>query len=122
MYVQTIYEYQGENLIKATVKSGSISFTGEIELNPEAEQVLDFSYDSKKSPYRLLPKELVIWISGLGPQSASFLSANNVTKVTTVAGGETDTQTFTYTYDSQDYPVELKGEEEEYTNYEYEDF
>ncbi|WP_027377041.1 hypothetical protein [Kaistella palustris] len=117
LYIETTYAYTGANMTTATVKSG-MYVNGELQLSPEI-QVLTFEYDTKKSPYQLLPREFILFLTGIGPQGAAYLSANNFTKFTSTVGPVSDVSAFTYTYDSQNYPTLMKGPEEETVKFEY---
>lgn len=119
VYIETIYEYTGQNMTKATVKNGFYLPNGELEINPEV-QILSFQYDTKKSAYQLLPKEFFIYLSGIAPQGGIYFSANNATKfTTTLAGTVIDVDDYTYTYDSADYPLIMKNSEQETTTFVY---
>lgn len=118
VYTETTYEYDGENLVKANLRAGFYLPNGELEMNPET-QTFSFEYDAMKNPYQLLPKEFILFLSGIAPQGAAYLSANNFTKFTNSVGGFSDITTYTYIYDEQNYPKEMKGEDNESTKFEY---
>lgn len=119
VYIETDYEYNGLNMGKAFIKGGFYLPNGELEMNPEI-QILTFEYDNKKNPFQLLPKEFFIYLSGIAPQGATYLSANNMTKYTTTIGGiTTDVQSATYTYDSESYPIMMSNDLNETTKFEY---
>lgn len=119
MYFETTYEYQGENMVKALFKTGVYSPTGELEMSPEDQNVvITFSYDTKKSPYRLLPNEFITYLAGFGFHGAAYFSANNFTKMTATQGGIPVITAYTHIYDSENYPVETKNGDE-YLKYEY---
>ena len=117
-YIETDYEYSGSNMVQANIKGGFYLPNGDLEMNPEV-QTITFQYDAKKNPYQLLPKEFFIYLSGIAPQGAAFLSANNMTKVTQTIDGISEVTDYTYTYDSENYPTKMNGADEEYTLYEY---
>lgn len=119
IYLETTYEYQGDNVVKSMLKTGTYLPNGDLEMNPAEDQALTFAYDAKNSPYKLLPKEFIIWLAGIGPQGGAFLSGNNFTKFGVSAGGQSTTENYTYTYDSENFPTEMKGEGEGFTKYEY---
>lgn len=118
VYLETDYEYSGLNMVKATLKTGFYLPNGELEISPDV-QTITFQYDAKKNPYQLLPKEFFIYLSGIAPQGAAFLSANNMTKVTQTIEGVSEVTDYTYTYDSENYPTKMTGVDNEYTLYEY---
>lgn len=117
-YIETDYEYSGENMVKASIKGGFYLPNGELQMNPEV-QTISFQYDAKKNPYQLLPKEFFIYLSGIAPQGAAFLSANNMIKVTQELAGAAEVTDYTYTYDSENYPIKMNGQDDEYTLYQY---
>ncbi|KIA89946.1 hypothetical protein [Kaistella jeonii] len=118
VYIETDYEYSGENMVKASIKGGFYLPNGDLQMNPEV-QTFSFQYDTKKNPYQLLPKEFFIYLSGIAPQGAAFLSANNMIKVTQVLDVVTEVTEYSYTYDSENYPIKMSGADDEYTIYQY---
>lgn len=120
MYLETTYEYTGENITKSTIKNGIYLPSGELEMNPAEDQALSFTYDTKKSPYKLLPKEFIIWMAGIGPQGGAFLSTNNINTITISLAGASQTPVkYTYTYDSENYPTKSVTDEDESIMFEY---
>lgn len=119
MYIETTYQYQGENVVKSLIKSGIYDpVTGDLEMSPE-DQTISFTYDAKKSPYKLLPTEYILLLAGIGPQGAAYLSANNFEKVTiAVVGNPTETMTFKHDYNSENYPTKSTADKE-YIQYTY---
>lgn len=116
-YVETTYEYQGANISKGIIKAGIYLPDGTLEMNPENVQI-DFTYDQKKSPYSLLPKEFIFYIAGIAPQGAAFFSHNNLVKYVMTLDGIPETVDYVYEYDAQDYATKIV-EGEDYTKYEY---
>ncbi|MFC4686034.1 hypothetical protein ACFO4P_03700 [Epilithonimonas pallida] len=120
-YYETTYEFQGENMMKSVTKNGVYNpVTGDLEMSPEINTV-SFTYDSKKSPYKLLPLEYYLCLIGIAPQGGNFLSANNSLK-TTVAntGASAEVMSFSHTYDSKNYPVKSTSGED-FIEYKYQD-
>lgn len=117
LYMETSYEYTGANMTKAIIKNGVYLPGDGLEMIP-GEQILTFTYDAKKSPYQLLPKEFITYLAGIAPHGAAFLSTNNFTKMSISDGATPVSTTYTYTYDKEDYPVEMKAGEE-FIKYEY---
>lgn len=120
LYLETTHEYTGENITKSTIKNGIYLPNGELEMNPAEDQTLSFTYDAKKSPYKLLPKEFIIWMAGIAPQGGAFLSANNISTFTISLAGNSQTPVnYTYTYDSENYPIRSVTDGEESIIFEY---
>lgn len=116
-YLETSYEYQGENMTKSIVKSGAYDDTGALIMNPDP-ITITATYDTKKSPYKLLPTEYITYLSGIGSRGGINLSSNNFLKITiTEPGSATETQNFTHTYDG-DYPTKSTAGDE-YILYQY---
>lgn len=105
-YFETTYEFQGENMAKSVIKNGVYNpVTGDLEMSPDV-QTVSFTYDSKKSPYKLLPLEYHLCMIGIAPQGGNYLSSNNAEKVTIANGGvTTEVMTFSHAYDSENYPT-----------------
>ena len=105
-YFETTYEFTGDNLTKSVTKNGVYNpVTGDLEMSPEINTV-SFTYDSKKSPYKLLPLEFHLSLIGIAPQGGNFLSANNALKTTiSNSGASTEVMSFVHTYDSENYPT-----------------
>lgn len=102
-YLETTYAYTGSNVVKASVKSGMYDANGDLQMS-ENQVIVDYTYDGKKNPYRLLPEELAVYLSGLAPQSAGYLSANNITKYEyNGENGEVKSEVFQNQYDPKDY-------------------
>ncbi len=118
IYLETTYEYSGPNLAKAIVKSGIYLTDGTLQMNPDP-QTLTFSYDNKKTPYQLLPKEFVYYWSATAPQGIALSSANNFNKFSTTEGSTTQSTTYSYLYNSADYPVEMREPNGGFMKFEY---
>ena len=105
-YFETNYEFQGENMTKSVSKNGVYNpVTGDLEMSPEVNTV-SFTYDNKKSPYKLLPLEYHLCMIGIAPQGGNYLSASNAEKVTISNSGASGTvMTFSHSYDNQNYPT-----------------
>lgn len=105
-YFETTFQFQGENMMKSVIKNGVYNpVTGDLEMSPE-EQSVSFTYDSKKSPYKLLPAEYNLCLIGIAPQGGNFLSANNSEKVTVANSGmSAQIMTYSHVYDSENYPT-----------------
>ena len=116
-YFETTYEYSGANMSTGLIKSGIDLPDGTLEMNSETTQIA-FTYDQKKSPYSLLPKEFAYYVAGIAPQGAAFFSTNNLTKYVTTLGGISETINYIYEYDALDYALKIV-EGEDYTKYEY---
>ncbi|WP_379967782.1 hypothetical protein [Epilithonimonas sp. UC225_85] len=118
-YLETSYQYQGENMTKSVIKNGIYDpVTGELVMMPE-EQSIAFTYDTKKSPYKLLPTEYILLLAGIGPQGGAYLSANNFEKITiSNTGASGEVMSFTHTYDSENYPIKSTTGDE-YISYKY---
>lgn len=117
-YMETTYEFQGENMVKALIKNGMYDDSGVLVMNPNS-QTISFTYDAKKSPFKLLPTEFVLYLTGVGPQGAAFLSANNVLTMKSVGDGAPESETYQYEYDVEGYPVKSSFGGEGYVKYEY---
>lgn len=112
VYMETSYVYTGSNITKATVKSGIYDEHGDLQLG-DTPVVATYTYDARKSPYKLLPTEFMVYLAGLAPQGAGYLSTNNVTKYEyTDEDGELHTSVFQNQYNAADYLVKsVSGEE-----------
>lgn len=117
--LETTYEFQGENMTKSVTKSGVYNpVTGDLEMSPEINTV-SFTYDNKKSPYKLLPLEYHLSMIGIAPQGGNYLSGNNAEKVTISNSGASGTvMTFSHSYDSQNYPTKSTAGQD-YIEYKY---
>jgi hypothetical protein len=122
LYMETTYEYQGENIVKSVVKEGLYNpTTGDLEMS-DGQQTISSTYDNKKSPFTLLPKEFILMLIGLGPHGAGFLSANNFKSITTLdsTSPPATTTNYIYTYDDKDYPIKVNSDtSEEFTLFTY---
>lgn len=120
LYLETTYEYNGENMVKSNIKNGIYLPNGTLEMNPMEDQELIFTYDNKKSPYKLLPKEFIIWLAGIGPQGAAYLSTNNVKTYSIKVGGNSEPAlTYNHEYDTEDYLIKSSNNAGETIKYEY---
>lgn len=119
MYLETDYQYQGENMTKSVIKNGIYDpVTGDLVIMPE-QQSITFTYDTKKSPYKLLPTEYILLLAGIGPQGGAYLSANNFEKITiSNSGASGEVLSFSHVYDSENYPTKSTAGEE-YISYTY---
>lgn len=118
MYVENNYQYQGENVMSSLVKGGMYNpVTGNLEMDPE-DKTISYTYDAKKSPYKLLPPEYILLLAGIGPQGGAYLSANNFEKITILQAGATQTMTFSHQYDHDNYPTQSTAGQE-YIKYSY---
>lgn len=118
MYVESTYQYQGENVSKSVVKGGMYNpVTGELEMDPE-DKIISYTYDTKKSPYKLLPTEYILMIAGIGPQGGAYLSANNFEKITIAQDNASETMIFSHDYDNDSYPTKSTSGQE-YIKYSY---
>ncbi len=103
IYLESTYQFAGENMIKLVAHAGVYLPDGTLEMD-DRPTMADFTYDAKKSPYKLLPQEFAIYLAGVGPQGAAFLSTNNVTKYKVVNNdGTSEEVNYNHTYDSEDY-------------------
>ena len=116
-YVETNYDYTGTNITKGTIKNGIYLPDGTLQMSPDTIQIA-FTYDQKKSPYSLLPKEFIFYAAGIAPQGVAFFSPNNLTKFVTTIGGVSETVNYVYEYDSENYATKIV-DGEDYTKYEY---
>ncbi|MPS72554.1 MAG: hypothetical protein E2590_05305 [Chryseobacterium sp.] len=120
-YFETTYEFQGENMTKSVTKNGIYNpVTGDLEMSPET-NTFSFTYDSKKSPYKLLPLEYNLSLIGIAPQGGNFLSTNNSLKTTvTNTGASAEVISFSHAYDSKNYPTKSTAGQD-FIEYKYQD-
>lgn len=117
-YLETSYQYQGENVTKSLTKAGVYNpVTGDLEMDPEDKNIT-YTYDAKKSPYKLLPMEYILLIAGIGPQGGAYLSSNNFEKITIAQGTSSEAMTFSHDYDQDNYPTKSTSGQE-YIKYSY---
>ncbi|MCG2793490.1 MAG: hypothetical protein L6262_08100 [Weeksellaceae bacterium] len=105
-YYETTFEFQGENMTNSLTKNGVYNpLSGNLEMSADTQSV-SFTYDSKSSPYRLLPMEYNLFLVGIASQAGNFVSANNAEKVTvSKTGSAPQILTFVHTYDTENYPT-----------------
>lgn len=116
-YIATVYDYAGANVSKSIISSGIYNASGTLVMNPEV-QTISYTYDNKKSPYLLLPKEYILLLSGLGPQGGAYLSGNNFVKVSISDGTSTEDMEFSHDYDKDGYPLKSTANDQ-YIKYTY---
>lgn len=103
-YYETTFVFQGENMTQSVTKNGVYNaVTGDLEMSSDTETV-SFGYDTKKSPYKLLPPAYNLCLIGLAPEKGNILSANNAEKITvSKSAAPPRVTTFVQTYDSDNY-------------------
>ena len=106
IYLETLYEYTGANVTKAIQKTGTYLPNGQLQMNPQ-DTTLTFTYDKKKSPYQLFPKEFVTYLVSTELYGPALLSTANFTKMSISGGTTPASTTYSYTYDKADYPVKM---------------
>lgn len=116
-YIATVYDYAGANVSKSIISSGIYNASGTLVMSPEV-QTISYTYDNKKSPYLLLPKEYILLLSGLGPQGGAYLSVNNFVKVSISDGTSTKDMEFSHDYDKDGYPLKSTANDQ-YIKYTY---
>lgn len=111
-YMMADFEYNANNISKFTTTTGSNLFP----IPPSISSISYSDYDSKKNPFNLLPKEFNIatLLTANASLGVNGLSENNFRKIT--SGSET--ATYTYIYNKDNYPVSAKANSETST-YEY---
>ena len=57
------YEYSGTNISKEIMKVGIYDDAGNLEMFDDQQQAFIFTFDDKYSPYKLLPKELLLYLA-----------------------------------------------------------
>lgn len=108
----------GDNITKLATESGMTSTTGV----PDMSTVMGgynynfTTYDDKINPYTTLPKTFFVMWSLLHPNNFSSLSANNLKTFSIVypAPAPTIPGTYTYLYDTQNYPVSDQTQSQKY--------
>lgn len=120
IYLEASYQYSGENIVKEIIKTGFYLPDGTLQMDPNQDQSFDFTYDDKKSPFKLLPKEFCLWLAGVGPHGAAFTSTNNIkTQTVTVNGTSEPIITYSHEYDPENYLIKSTGDDGETLQYEY---
>ncbi|MBN9311881.1 MAG: hypothetical protein BGO40_08255 [Chryseobacterium sp. 39-10] len=118
-YLETTYQFSGENMVKMVSRGGTYLPDGTLVMNP-LPIILEISYDDKNSAYKLLPQEFALYMAGIAPQGAAFLSASNMVKVKTTNDDNTEELvSYTHTYDSENYVVTTTGDDKSSIKYTY---
>lgn len=107
----------GDNITKLVTENGITSSTGVPDMSTVMSYTYNFStYDSKINPYNTLPKTFFVMWSLLHPNNFSALSANNLVNFNIVypAPAPAIPGTYTYLYDTQNYPVSDQTQTQKY--------
>lgn len=108
----------GDNITKLVTESGMTSTTGVPDMSTVmAGYNYNFTtYDDKINPYSTLPKTFFVMWSLLHPNNFSSLSANNLKTFSIVypAPAPSIPGTYTYLYDTQNYPVSDQTQSQKY--------
>lgn len=112
-YFEDNYEYSGENIVKNVTKVGVYNpTTGNLEIDPNPTTSL-YQYDTKNSPYTLLPKEFWLFFSSVSPRTGFFLSKNNALKSNiTQQNGTVREMNAVNVYDTENYLTKSSSGEE----------
>lgn len=107
----------GDNVTKLVSESGVTSSTGVPDMSTVISATYNFStYDDKINPYTTLPKTFFVMWSLLHPNNFSSLSANNLKTFSIIypAPAPSIPGTYTYLYDTQNYPVSDQTQTQKY--------
>lgn len=107
----------GDNITKMVMEYGATSSTGVPDMSTAITITHNFDgYDNKINPYTTLPKTFFVMWSLFHPLNFSSLSANNITSFNIVnpAPAPILPVTYTYLYDTQNYPVSDQTQTQKY--------
>lgn len=107
----------GDNITKMVMEYGMTSSTGVPDMSTVITITHNFDgYDNKINPYTTLPKTFFVMWSLFHPSNFSSLSANNITSFNIVnpAPAPILPVTYTYLYDTQNYPVSDQTQAQKY--------
>lgn len=106
----------GDNITKVEAVMGMTSSTGVPDMSTLITTNYNYtSFDTKINPYNTLPKAFFVTWSLLHPFNFVSLSANNVINFDIVSQGPTTIPgSYTYLYDSQNYPVSDQTQSQKY--------